>query len=71
MSNSELGIAWHVLSNPFRLVQAVQSKKRSSQDEMAGAETRRKFQCLSDDWLSLGKLLLIAKKRAQSEIGSS
>jgi hypothetical protein len=35
---------------------------------MARAEARGKFQCLSDDRLSLSKFLLIAKKRAQAEM---
>src|SRR2546422_4493803 len=52
----------------FCFVQAVQAKQSPSQCEMARAKAWGKFQCFADDRLSLNKILLIAKKRAQSEM---
>jgi hypothetical protein len=52
----------------FRLVQAVQAKQRPSQGELARDKTWGKFQCRSNDWLSLSKFLLIAKNQTQAEM---
>jgi hypothetical protein len=52
----------------FRLVQAVQAKQRPSQGELARDKTWGKFQCPSNDRLSLSKFPLIAKNQTQAEM---